>query len=397
MNKFFIFTLIFIFVLSFGFALSFPGKTIDFKDINMPKIYSNDVCVPFNLSVLNKDVLLNTPGVLGLFLHIRSGSQDDFFYIQSNKGIIYSRNIYGFSVEHRHFLSDAQQEYLFINIEQARSQDLDLYLCSSSKNKIELYDDSQIGSYRIPYFGEENFTKAFKNPTEYKLNEKSPVEVVLKNNGYGNADVFLFYDNEIFTKWFKLKDGVPSITKTLAPGEEISLEYNISPSTDKAFTVSPAIVRYTVNDYVFTEVSNGLISNARAYLDEIFVTVDLSKKNLDLNENGQLSLKIYNDSNKDKDAVLLVEGLENFGLDDRYQITLKPFETKNLVYQINSPSEKIVTFNISLIAGDKEKTEKTYDTQTIYFGQGVNNYTYVYVVIAVVLVAGLLVYYRFAL
>lgn len=397
MNKLFILGFAFIFLLSFSFALSFPGKTLDFKDLNLPTVYENDVCIPFNLSVLNKDLLLNTPGVLGLFLHIKSGNPEDFFYIQSDKGIVYSRNNFGFGVEHRNFVSDSQQDYLFINLESVRSVNLDLYFCVSSKNKLELFNDSQIGSYRIPYFGEKNFTKSFKNPNEYKLNEKSPVEVVLKNSGFGNADVFLFYDNEIFTKWFKLKDGVPSITKTLAPGEEISLEYNIEPSTDKSFTVSPAIARYTFNDYVFTEVSNGLISNARAYLDEIFVNVNLSETNLDLNETGVLQVVIYNDSNKDKDAVLLVQGLEKFGLDDRYQIVLKPFETKNLFYNLSSSTEKIVTFNVSMIAGDNQKTEKTYDTQTIYFGHGVNNYTYIYVVIAVVLVAGLVVYYRFAL
>ena len=398
MNKYFALTFAVIFLLSFSFALSFPGKIISFKDLNMPTVYEGaSFCVSMPLSTIDKDLLKNTPGVLGLLLHVKSGSPEDFLYVQSDLGLVYMRNIFGFNINHRHYIYDAQDNYIYVDLEPARLGNLDLFLCSSAKAKLQLYDDSQIGSYRIPYFGENNFTKSFKNSESYKINEKTTVEVNLKNSGYSEANVFLFYDNEIFTKWFKLKDGTPSLNQTIAPGESVNLEYNVVPLTGKSFTVSPAIVRYTVNGYVFSEYSNGLISNARAYLDEIFVTINIPTKDLDLNETGKLNILIFNDSDKNKESVLLVSGLEKFGYDDRYEITLGPSETKTMNFDLTSTKESIVTFNISMIAGDKEKTEKQYDSQTVSFGKEIANYNYIFVIVALVLAIGVAVYYKYGL
>jgi len=397
MNKLFAFSISLIFLISFSFALTFPGKTINFEDLNTPLTYVKDGCIELGLSSLDKDTLKSTPGVLGLLLHIKEGDADDFFYVQSDLGVLYSRNIFGFNVNHRHFVSEAQNNYLFINLEPAKTGNLDLFLCAGSKNKIVLLEDSQIGSYRLPYFGENNFTKNFKDLDNYKINEKTPVEVVLKNSGYANAEIFLFYDNELFTNWFKLKDGTPSMSRLLAPDDFVSLEYNVVPLTGKSFSVSPAVVRYSVNGYIFTNYSNGLISNARAYLDEIFVNLDISSTHLDLNQEGTIKVILQNDSDKQKNAVLLVSNLDKFGLDNRYEIDLKPMETKTLTYKISSPKEQIFTFNVSLIAGNDEKTEKLYDSQTISFGKELTNYNYIYVIVAIVLVLGVAVYYRYLL
>ncbi len=397
MNKFFIFGFLLVLLLSFSFALTFPGKSINFKDFNMPTIYEKDTCVTMNLTSIQKDTLKSNPGILGLLLHIKTSGPDDFVYVQSDLGIVNSRNIFGFNINYRNLMSDAQSNYLFINLETVKKGNLELFLCASSKDKIELFDDSQIGSYRIPYFGEDNFTKSFQNLGNYKINEKTPVEVKLTNAGYSNAEIFLFYDNELFTNWFKLKDGTPSMTKILPPTESVSLEYNVVPLTGKSFSVSPAVVRYSVNGYIFSDYSNGLISNARAYLDEIFVKMDVSSTNLDINKEGIITITIQNDSDKPKAAVLLVSNLELFGLDNRYEIQLAPMETKIMTYKISSPKEGMFTFNVSLVAGDAEKTEKEYASQTVYFGKELNNYNYIYVIVAVLLVIGVAIYYKYLL
>jgi len=396
MNKFFILSILTVFLLSFAFSLSFPGKSISFSDLNMPLVYSNTGCIPFNFTPQDKSLLLDTPGILGIMLHIKSEDPDAFFYLQSNLGTLYKKNVFGFNIEHRNFVSETQNGYLFIYLEPVRSEDLTIYFCVSSSSKIELYPDSQIGTYRIPYFGGDNFVKEFMNDN-YKIGEKTPVEVKLKNSGYGLTNIFLFYDNELFTKWFDLKDGTPSVTDSLEPGDETSLIYNLSPKTDKSFTVSPAVLRYDFNGYVFTEYSNGLISNARNYLDEIFLNINLTDKELTPNSKSILNIELLNDSEKNKDAVLLISGLEQFNLDDRYQVSLKPFEKKQLSYELTSPVEKIVTLNISLIAGENEKLEKVYDSQTISFENPLTNNNYIYVILAFVLVVGIIVYYKYGL
>ncbi|PIU22018.1 MAG: hypothetical protein COT14_03405 [Candidatus Diapherotrites archaeon CG08_land_8_20_14_0_20_30_16] len=398
MNKCLIFVVCTIFLLCFSFALSFPGKAYKFSDLNTPlKLVGSDSCFSLNLSALEKDTLKNTPGILGLLLHLKeTENSDDFVFVQSDLGIVYNRNLFGFNINHRHYVSDSQDNYLFIPLESVKKGKIDLYLCGSAKDKIELYSDSEIGTYKIPYFGEDSFSKSFLSEN-YKINEKIPIQVTLKNAGYGQAEVFLFYDNEIFTKWFKLKNGTPSLTKKLSPNESISLEYNVVPLTGKSFTVSPAIVSYSVNGYVFNEFSNALISNARVYLDEIFVTLNIPNKYMDINQQGNLSLTILNDSDKNKQAVLMIDGLSKFNQDERYELTLKPFETKTLSYKVMSDKELIVTFDVSLFANDKDKTEKQYDSQTIYFGHSVSNYNYLFVIVAIILVAGLVLYYKFGL
>lgn len=396
-RRYFVLLFFFIALLSFSFSLSFPGKTISFKDLNMPLIFNGDsVCASIDLSSADKDLLVNTPGVLGLLLHIKSGAPTSFVSVRSDLGMVYTKNIYGFNIKSTHYLSEAQNHYLYIDLQPARSGNLDFYLCTSSKSKIEFYEDSQIGSYKLPYFGGSNFTKAFKNHN-YKINEKTPVLVTLKNSGFADANVFIFYDNELFTKWFSLKNGTPSLNQNLKPGQSTSLEYNVVPLTDKSFTISPAVARYTVNGYVFTEYSNGFISNARNYLDELFVNVDFSAPKVDLNENETIKVGIYNDSNKNKNVELLVSGLEQFGLSDIYPVTLKPSETKTLSFDVNSSKNKMVKFKVYLAMNDVNNTKKLYDSQTVYFGNPINNYNYIFVIFAIVLVVGVIVYYKYGL
>ncbi len=391
---------IFLFLLSFVSAISFEGTQYTFKDLGASQQIKVGECTSLNLTAEQKANLQSSQGVLGLLLHVGGEPKtDDFVFVkygQKKENVVYHRSIFGFGVNYRNYLSDAQKNYLYVDLESIKLGDLDLVLCSGGTNTAELLEDSVIGSFKIPYFGGDNFSKNF-SADNYKIGEKTPIVVELRNAGSKDANVFLFYDNEIFTKWFELKEGTPSVSKNLLPGEMTSLTYYFEPQISESFTVSPAIVRYSVNDYIFTEYSNALVSNARDYLDEIFVTLDIPNKNLDYNQEETINLKLYNDSKNEKNIILIVSGFGKLGLDEKYPISLKPLETKEMQFKISSGKEQVVTLNVSLETTDSKAENKTYDSQTVYVGQAVQNYTYVIILFVVVLILGILLYYKYLL
>ncbi len=391
---------IFLCMLSFVNAISFEGTQFTFKELGYGQQIKVGECFPLSLTSDQKATLQSSQGVLGLLLHVGGEPKiDDFVFVkygQKKENVVYHRSIFGFGVNYRSYLADSQKDYLYVDLESVKLGDLDLFLCAGGTNTTELLEDSVIGSFKIPYFGADNFSKSF-GADNYKINEKTPIVVALRNAGNKDANVFLFYDNEIFTKWFKLKEGTPSLSLNIKPGETKSLTYFFEPQISESFTVSPAIVRYTVNDYIFTDYSNALISNARNYLDEIFVTLNIPTKNLDYNEEETVSLQLYNDSKAEKDIVLKISGLANFGLDEKYPVSLKPLENKELQFKISSGKEQVVTLDVSLETTDSKAENKTYDSQTVYVGQAVQNYTYVIILFVIVLIIGILLYYKYLL
>jgi hypothetical protein len=69
-------------------------------------------------------------------------------------------------------------------------------------------------------------------------------------------------------------------------------------------------------------------------------------------------------------------------------------ELKTLTYNIKSQESKVVTLNLSLATNDGE-LEKNLDSQTISIGENINNYNYIFVIFAIVLVLGIILYYKF--
>lgn len=382
-----------LFLTTFVSAINFEGKTYTFEDLNITLNFASpETCVHINLSDYQKSELLSYPGILGLFLHVKDYSGEGIIYTVTEDGFYYKRNMYGFETNYGYLFRDIQKDYLFLSLEELRDKEF-YYLCVRSNNYLELYSDSKIGAFKIPYFADKDFTKNFVS-SEYKLNEKTPLEVKAKNSGYDTARIFLFYDNEIFTKWFKLKDGIPSLEENLIPNSNVELRYNIVPKTEKSFTVSPAVLRYDYKGYIFTNYSNGLVSNARIYLDEILVNLNIDKVDLDLNELSNIEIVLYNDSSSEKEAVLNILGLKEFGLAERYDLNLKPLESKKLNYSIKSSESKVVTLNLSIATNDGTNS-KTIDSQTISIGSNITNYSYILVIFVIVLVLGIILYYRF--
>lgn len=382
-----------LFLTTFASAISFEGKTYSFSDLNItPAFESPETCVFINLSDYQKNELVSYSGILGLFLHIKNYSGEGIIYIITEDGFSYKRNMFGFETNYGYLFRDIQDDYLFISLEELRDKEF-YYLCVRSENLLELYLDSEIGSFKMPYFADKDFTKGFVTK-DYKLNEKTPINVKVKNSGYDTAKIFLFYDNEIFTKWFKLKDGVPSLEENVIPNSAVELRYNIVPVSENSFTVSPAVLRYDYKGYIFTNYSNGLVSNARMYLDEILVNLNIDKKTLDLNETSNIEIVLYNDSSLAKEAVLNIFGLKEFGLSERYDLTLDPLETKTLTYNIKSSESKVVTLNLSIATNDGNNA-KILDSQTVSIGHNISNYSYIFVIFAIVLVLGIILYYKF--
>ena len=382
-----------LFVTTFASAISFEGKTYSFSDLNITTTFeSPETCVFINLSDYQKNELVSYSGIYGLFLHVKNYTDDGIIYVVTEDGFSYRRNMYGFETNYGYLFRDIQKDYLFISLEELKDKEF-YYLCVRSNNNLELYSDSTIGSYKIPYFSDNDFTKDFVTK-DYKLNEKTPIEVKVKNSGYDTAKIFLFYDNEIFAKWFKLKDGVPSLEENVIPNYTVELRYNIVPVSDKSFTVSPAVLRYDYKGYIFTNYSNGLVSNARMYLDEILVNLTIDKKTLDLNETSNIEVVLYNDSSLAKEAVLNISGLKEFGLSERYALNLEPLETKTLTYNIKSADSKVVTLDLSIATNDGNSS-KILDSQTVSIGHNISNYSYIFVIFAIVLVLGIIVYYKF--
>lgn len=385
----FIFLLLSLFVFSGISALEFPGLIYNFDELGVPLEFNQGLC--YNFVDLNYDAINDYEGILGLILHFKTISKDSAIYFKDGNEIITYNNIFGSNISTKYFVEDSQEKYLYVDLESVRDLEY-LTMCSVSQNKIYFLGDSQIGSYKIPYFGS-NFKKEFVNKS-YKLNEKTPVKITLKNTGYDTAKVFVFYDNELFKDWFKLKNGTPSLNENILPNVERSITYNVVPLTDKMFTVSPAVLHYNYNGYNFEIYSNSLISNARLYLDEIFVDLSVSKESFDINEAGLIDLDIINDSNNSKMVRMEIKGLSNFGLNEYQDLNLGPFEEKRIQYTITSNESKIVNLDVYLHAND---SNKEYAYKTIYFGKNIQNYNIIYVIFAIVLILGIIVYYRYGL
>lgn len=389
------FGLIFItlFLTTLAYAIDFEGKTYSFDDLNIITTFSNpETCTFINLSDYQKNELISNPGILGLLLHIKNYSGEGIIYINTEDGYSYTRNIFGFETNYGYLFRDIQNNYLFISLEELKNKNF-YYLCVRSDNPLEFHLDSKIGSFKIPYFANKDFKKSFLSE-DYKLNEKTAIEVKAKNSGYDTAKIYLFYDNEIFTKWFKLKDGIPSIEENVIPNSSVELRYNMTPKSEKSFTVSPAVLRYDYKGYIFTNYSNGLVSNAKVYLDEIVANLKIDKKILDLNETSNIDVIVYNDSSLKKEAVLNISGLKEFGLSERYDLSLEPLETKTLKYNIKSSESKVVTLNLSITTNDGDSS-KILDSQTVSVGHNISNYSYIFVIFAIVLVLGIILYYKF--
>ena len=180
----------------------------------------------------------------------------------------------------------------------------------------------------------------------------------------------------------------------MIPNSSVELRYNMTPKSEKSFTVSPAVLRYDYKGYIFTNYSNGLVSNAKVYLDEIVANLKIDKKILDLNETSNIDVIVYNDSSLKKEAVLNISGLKEFGLSERYDLSLEPLETKTLKYNIKSSESKVVTLNLSITTNDGDSS-KILDSQTVSVGHNISNYSYIFVIFAIVLVLGIILYYKF--
>ena len=63
-------------------------------------------------------------------------------------------------------------------------------MCVRSDNPLEFHLDSRIGSFKIPYFANK-ISKKFLSE-DYKLNEKTAIEVKAKNSGYDTAKYIYF-------------------------------------------------------------------------------------------------------------------------------------------------------------------------------------------------------------
>ena len=75
-------------------------------------------------------------------------------------------------------------------------------------------------------------------------------------------------------------------------------------------------------------------------------------------------------------------------------IYLEPLETKTLKYNIKSSESKVVTLNLSITTNDGDSS-KILDSQTVSVGHNISNYSYIFVIFAIVLVLGIILYYKF--
>jgi hypothetical protein len=254
-----------------------------------------------------------------------------------------------------------------------------------------LHNDSEIGSYKIPYFEcNDCFVKKPINE-KYKVGESTPIEIKFINKGFKDANIIVFYDNEIFKNWFKLRDGQPSWSGLLKPNQYSNIVYSFEPLIAEEFIISPAIMKYVYNGYIFNVPSNPVIVGATPYFDSIACQIIVSKRDLRVNENTAVQTILYNDSNNTKEFELYLSHKDNA---QKKEILLNPFESKNIYFELTSDKESTVNFTVSL---QKTDLNKICGIDAIGFTDNTYDYKPILIILLLLIAVATFVYYNYFL
>ena len=392
----FLFAFLIIFIAQTFAYYDFPGVKTNILN-STDNIYlnsngKNTVCKKIILSKWNK--LKSEEGILGLFLHTNFGKDTWLIIRDANFKPLIHKSVYGVNIAFYYLQKDLENNWIFVNLEQIRKQNSNkIFICYSfgkNETKATIFGDSEFGSYKIPNIRKIDFKKETLNKN-YKTDEKTPVIVKFKNSGFDTAKVFVFYDNLMFTKYFKLKDGTPQWQGVLKPNEDANLIYNFVPEKAEEFVISPAIIKYEFKDYVFYSYSNPVIVGARPYLNTISCNSEIHNFIYNINENIKIPVNLYNDSDKIKKFLVFLETDNN---KIKKEIVLNKEELKNTFFNIKENEETIKNYKIYL---KKENNLKECGSFTINFKKKHTSIIPYLIIFFLLFSIGIYIYYKYFL
>lgn len=395
-----ILTLILLTVFLFGTinALTFEGTKKTFEELGIKKteLTKENNCLTLNYAEWSS--LTDTNGILYMILHFGG------IYDPEAKIVIFGpdnmptkhKTVFGVNIAVMYTFKELQNGYLVTSLEDyrtAKQGNFKVCVYLDSVEKTNILQDSEIGSYKLPYFDCENCFSKKPYENKYKVDQKTTMNVNFTNKGYSPAEVTVFWDNEIFTNWFKLRAGQASWEGTLAQNESAKLSYDFIPLIPENFIISPAILKYKINEYEFRTVSNPIIVGTVPYLDTINCQYALNRYEYDLGETATVDVSLYNDYDKEKTISIILDTGKN---QQKQSIMLGPQESKWVNFNIKETNEKIVNFTIKL---EKEglNSIKVCGKETIGFINKQTNYLPIIVLLLILIAIGTFVYYYYFL
>jgi|GEM_PF-3295248 len=387
--------LITIFSLSFASALSFEGskKTFEYFGKDTTVLTKEHNCVEINP---NWETLKKETGILGMILHLSMPQNDKTFLVVKDPtdNPIRHKSIVGVNIAFKYTYEDLQNNLLFVSLEDIKSYEQGtIKICgyTNSESNITVYKDSELGIYKIPYFEcKESFSKT-PTVSQYKVGQKTPIEIKFKNCGYADANLSVFWDNELFTKWFKLNEGDPSWTGILESDKESTISYMFTPLIAENFIISPAFLHYTTDGYKFTTYSNPVIVGTVPYLDTVNCELFISKHNYSIGEEADIEIALYNDSMRGKDFELVLEKKDQT---EKKHIIIPAQESASELFAISENEEAISDLEIYLLKED-QNLRKLCGTDSIGFTRETNNYLPYAILLLILISIGTIVYYYY--
>jgi len=368
---------------------AFDGQSTTFKELG----YSSKVLASgsncFDLQINNWEQLKAEEGILGTMLHVNmpSDERSKFFLKNVNGETITYRSIYGVRIAFVYKNKNLQDGKIFINLEQMRDLKGELQICGYpvENETITIFDNSEIGSYKIPYFGCEDCFKKKPVESKYKVNEPTPIKVEFTNKGYADTNLEVFYDNEIFQKWFLLGAGQPKWNGNLDINEEANFEYMFTPLIGENFVISPAVMTFSFDGYKFEELSNLIIVGTKPYLDTIICEYAIDRHTYEIGETANIELILYNDSASEK--------VFNVSLNDETtKVLMNSQESKTVLFEVSKDDESIDEYQITLT---KDDLSKTCGNLSLAFTESKFNYIPYIILLLVLIAIGTFVYYYY--
>jgi len=401
MNKILTFLILSTLMIGFINALTFEGTSTSFSRLGYEtkELTKNDNCL--DLSYNNWQNLKEESGILAMILHFEGDmpnveEKTKIVVYDANNNPVRHKTAFGINIASTYGLKELQNGSLVVPLEALRNYNEGQFrVCVyfDKLEKINLVNDSEFGSYKIPYFDCEGCFVKSEAKDKYKVGQKTELDVDFKNAGYADANLTVFWDNEIFTKWFRLRDGQASWEGTLGVGETSKLAYNFIPIIPENFVISPAVLKYTVNGYTFQSLSNPIIVGTVPYLDTINCEYVIPKYTYNVGETANIEVLLYNDYDKDKSVEVI---LNNGTKTEKQIVTIGSQETKRATFALTEKKENTLNLSLTLEKAELGLTKEC-GNETIGFTEKKQNYLPIIVLILILISIATFVYYYYFL
>ncbi len=244
---------------------------------------------------------------------------------------------------------------------------------SSTVTEARMLSDSIIGTYKMPEFKAENFTKTVDNDAPL-VGEEFEVTIKLSNTGSEATDInILHMKPEVENNYVQILRGQTSYFNIIKPGETITLKYSAKARKASPMSLAGAVAYYSnifgerkkiVSNYPFLDVREPEVK-----VKALFLLKEAAKK---VSETTSAQIAIKNEGQNTlyniavylelPEGIMLVNGniAENI-------VSLKPKETKFFDFNISSARAGDFELGCKLAYLDYNVTETNCETARISF------------------------------